>query len=143
MTRRVGRWRLALLALGVFALNSCGGSTKPPVATDAWITGFAEPCVGSVVIHTGGIELDIIATHGTRRVTSVWIENHGTNSVAHDSVVADASNRWRPNFRIRVSPGVYRLTSFDGGMNAPLFVVTGVVTVGANGATQDLPADCK
>jgi hypothetical protein len=119
------------------AVTSTKPSVRPPVAADAWITGFAEPCCGA---WNSPVQLEVIATHGTREITAAWFESHETNGVAHDVIVANASNRWRPTYRLRVSPGVYRLSSFDGGIvMSPLLVDTKLVTVGTTGKTQDLP----
>jgi hypothetical protein len=137
--QRVTPWTIALLTVGAFALGGCSGSAKPPLAADAWITGFAETCG----IQSSPVELDVIATHGTREVDAEWVQIHGTNGTAHDLTTANATNRWRPTYRLNVSPGVYRLTSFDGGIDAPLFVATRLVTVGAKGEIQDLPTSCK
>ncbi len=134
------RRSVAILIVGLipFSLVGCGGPGTP--AAGARITGFAEPCVGS---QNSPVELQVVATHGTMKVTAIWIQDHGTNTLAHDLIVANISNRWRPTFTLRVSAGVYRLTSFDGGIDAPLLVATRIVMVGARGRTQDLPTNCK
>jgi hypothetical protein len=138
--RGVQRWPLVVLVVGVVALGGCGGSAKPTVAAAAWITGFAEPCVG---VQEGPVDLDVIATHGTRTVTSAWVVHHGEHAAAHEMIVADGSDRWRPHYRLRVAPGLYRVTSFDGGRNAPIAVANKLVAVGVRGGTGDLPISCK
>ena len=132
---------LAILALSItsFSLASCGGSAKPPVAS-ASITGFAEPCVFGTLNKP--VDIDVVATRGTNPMTLDSALTNGPGTVAHDWIVANASNHWRPTYELDVRPGVYGVSSFDGRNVAPLPIVTKLVRVGGEATVQDLPSSC-
>ena len=89
------------------------------------------------------MDIDVVATHGTNPLTLDSALTNGPNTVAHDWIVANASNHWRPTYRLHVLPGVYGVTSFDGRNVAPLPIVTKLVRVGAGGTVQNLLSSCK